>query len=440
MHFWGIPLTLAYITLFTWLITRLKHFGSQTVSRKLLVLFFFYKLVLGMTLTLIYTWYYADRSTADIYKYFDDSYHMTRALWENPVDYFKMLLGWGNDTQHFTDAYYSKMGHWFRHFEDQQYNDNHTIIRWNAVVRLFSGGYFHVHTVFMCFLSFWGIMSFYKGFALFIPARKNNLLVLLLFLFPSLNFWSAGVLKEGLLIFVLGNIFYAVCLFSTRQHKLWYYILAGFSLFVALYLKTYSLAVMFAGLSVVWLASLWQYKKLLLPLGIVVLGLALTPVLISLVKPEFHIPTFLAQKQLNFVRFSQEVKAGSMFSIGTLEPSWGSLLQLAPNAFVAGFIRPLPHETGSNPLMLLSALESALFILGIVAVFIWFEKNDKKTWSMVACAVLVVSMLSVIIGLSTVNFGSLVRYKIPYIPFLIFVFVALVNTDKIKTRFGRSVS
>src|SRR5688572_1753849 len=105
MHYWGIPLTLAYIVLFTWLITRMKHFGSATPGKKVLVLFFFYKLVLGFALTLVYTWYYPDRHTADIYKYFDDSYHMTRALWEHPADFFKMLFGIGNDSPYFHDHY-----------------------------------------------------------------------------------------------------------------------------------------------------------------------------------------------------------------------------------------------------------------------------------------------------------------------------------------------
>jgi len=437
MHYWGIPLTLAYIVLFTWLITRMKHFQTGKVGQKLLVLFFFYKLLLGTALTLLYTFYYDDRNTADIFKYFDDSYHITRALWEKPVDFFKMLFGIGNDTQYFTDTYYAKMNHWFRHYETQVYNDNHTIIRFNALVRLFSGGYFHVHTVFMCFLSFWGMVSFFKGFALFLPAHKHRVLAFALFLFPSLNFWSAGVLKEGLMIFVLGNIFYAVCLLCQRQHQFKYYVLGLFSLWVSMYLKSYALAAMGVGLAGLFLSSFFQYKKSFLVYAGVVVLMVLGLYGLTVVYPTYNIPAIIAQKQSDFTRFSQAMHSGSMFSIGELQPTWTDIVSMAPRAIVAALFRPTPFETHGNPLMLLSSLEAVLIIGGLLLSFVFFSKPHRASLSMVWCCLLVILLLSTIIGLSTVNFGSLVRYKIPVIPFMVFICLALVNIDRIKKIGGK---
>ncbi|HYG49484.1 MAG TPA: hypothetical protein VD905_01225, partial [Flavobacteriales bacterium] len=245
---WGIPLTLFYLAVLVWLVRRWKHFSHESLPKNLITVFLLYKVLLGVCLSLIYIYYYQARADADIFKYFDDSYHMTRALWEKPGDFFKMLFGIGNDTDHFTQEYYSKMNHWFRRYETQVYNDNHTMIRLNAALRLLSFGYFHVHELFFSFISFVGIMSFYKGFTLFTNENKHKILAFALFLFPSLNFWSAGALKESVLIFCLGNIFYAVCLLVQRKINVRYTILALVSLIVALFLKSYALAALAAGL------------------------------------------------------------------------------------------------------------------------------------------------------------------------------------------------
>jgi hypothetical protein len=117
-----------------------------------------------------------------------------------------MLFGIGNDTPYF-DVYYNQMNHWYREYDSNLYNDSHTIIRFNAVIRLFSMGVYNVHTVFMCFLSLLGLMAIYKTF---IPVVKEKSLLLFgaVFMMPSVLFWGSGVLKEGLLFFGLGFLVY----------------------------------------------------------------------------------------------------------------------------------------------------------------------------------------------------------------------------------------
>jgi len=83
-----------------------------------------------------------------------------------------MLLGIGNDSPYF-DAYYKEMNNWYRVFESNIYNDSHTIIRFNAAMRLFSFGYFNVHTVFMCFLSFTGLVALYRFFVRYFENKKT---------------------------------------------------------------------------------------------------------------------------------------------------------------------------------------------------------------------------------------------------------------------------
>ncbi len=196
----------AYASLFIFLIVKMKFFECEGISRRAIQGVFILKILFGILLYLVYTFYYTDRSTADIYKYFDDSKVMFDALFTKPQDYFQMLFGIGNDTPYF-DVYYNQMNHWYREYDSNLYNDSHTIIRFNAVIRLLSMGVYNVHTVFMCFLSLLGLTAIYKTF---IPVmRKKNLLLFgAVFLIPSVLFWGSGVLKEGLLFFGLGFLAY----------------------------------------------------------------------------------------------------------------------------------------------------------------------------------------------------------------------------------------
>src|SRR5690606_25791459 len=130
--------------------------AAPHVSLGTLRLLFVLKVLFGTALWAVYTYIYPDRNTADIFKYFDDSFHMYKALGERPLDYVKMLFGIGNDTPEFMQRYYGHMNNWVRQYESNLYNDAHTIIRFNAAVRLISFGEFHVHTVVAALLSMVG--------------------------------------------------------------------------------------------------------------------------------------------------------------------------------------------------------------------------------------------------------------------------------------------
>lgn len=435
---WGIPLLLAYLGLLCFFILKWKHFQDESLGKRLVFIFFFYKLFLGLCITLIYVYYYPVHNDADIFKYYDDSKEMARALWTKPVDYFKMLFGIGNDTEYFSKEYYFKMNHWFRQYETQVYNDNHTMIRLNALMRLFSFGYYHIHTLFMCFLSFFGMMSFYKGFALFTNKNKHKLLAYALFLFPSLNFWSAGVLKEGLMIFALGNIFYVVCLLCLKRLHVFNLLLGFISLIIMLFLKSYALAALGVGLTGLCLGYVFKNKMLALTyvglIGILILLL----IVLTYYYPTYNIPEIITQKQIDFTRFSQHMKSGSMFTIGELGGNWHDLIMLSPKAFITGLIRPTIIEV-RNPLMLLSGIESMLILLGLLASILFFMKPQKHQVNMLLSCLLVTVILCTIIGLATVNFGSLVRYKIPALPFVIFSCICLIDIDKIKRLLPKKI-
>jgi hypothetical protein len=108
------------------------------------------------------------------------------------------------------------------------------------------------------------------------------------------------------------------------------------------------------------------------------------------------------------------------FDIGEIDGSVGSVVSKFPVALVAGLFRPFLWDV-RNPVMLISALENSLMLLltlriflvvGPFRVFSWIGKEPLLIFSFVFAV-----FFSFSVGLTTANFGALVRYKIPSIPF-----------------------
>jgi len=173
-------------------------------------LVFLLKFGAGLSLTWIYTNYYTDRSTADLYKLFDDSKFMYEALFDKPKDFFKMISGLDNNAPYF-DHYYFKMNNWYRPYDVDYdvYYDTRTLIRLNAFVRLFSLGVFAVHTLVWCFLSLIGLCLIYKACYRYFH-EKQYWLGASVFLMPSVLCWGSGVLKEGIVFFWMGILIYSI--------------------------------------------------------------------------------------------------------------------------------------------------------------------------------------------------------------------------------------
>ncbi|MCF8465348.1 MAG: hypothetical protein K9G41_10925 [Flavobacteriales bacterium] len=251
-HLIGTVLTLGYVALFLFLIPRTKFFRIGSIPVRWFQAVFVLKVLSGFLLYLIYTYYYTDRSTADIWKYYDDGMVMFSALIHHPADYFKMLFGVMNDTPHF-GQYYDAMNHWYRPYGSSIANDTHTIIRFNAFVRLFSLGYYNVHSVvanFLGLIGLTGILHFLKQMA----PTKEKWFFAGVFLMPGMMFWASGVLKEPLLLFGLGLFLYSVMLLVNDGFSIKKVVLILLSLFFLVTVKSYALAAIGVGL-VGWLLA-----------------------------------------------------------------------------------------------------------------------------------------------------------------------------------------
>ncbi len=422
-----IVVTIAYAILFIVLIRFIPFFRLEGFHKNTIPFIFILKLLAGVTVYLVYTRFYPDRSTADIFKYFDDSKVMYNALFTKPLDYFQMLLGFHNDQPKF-EVYYNQMNYWHRVYESNIYNDSHTIIRLNALMRIFSFGYYNVHTVFMCFLSLTGLTGIYRFFADRLKDRRRLLLFAVFFL-PSVLFWGSGVLKEGLLFFGLGMLlWHTQRLIQKKKIILSVSMIAG-ALLLLLYTKFYIIMIMLPLLlTYVW-CTLTSPKLSIIKYLAVLCAFLLLGLNVHLIFPEYNFVHILVQKQHDFIALSQSVQSGSSISIQPLNDSFWSILMHTPQSLYNSMFLPWFFQGGS-PLNIIAGFENLMIII-IAGICIFCSRfRVTQTPLFWLCALFALGIFA-LTGLTTPVVGAIVRYKVPALPFLVIAFIMLIDMEKL---------
>jgi len=129
---------------------------------------------------------------------------------------------------------------------------------------------------------------------------------------------------------------------------------------------------------------------------------------------------------------------GNSFDIGTIDPSVAGMLGKAPVAIFAGLFRPTLLDV-RKPLMLISAIEN--LVLMVFMIYIMFQVGVLSfirlivSKPMILFAFVFALFFSFAVGLTTSNFGSLVRYKIPALPFFA-ASLYMIRYNRSVERFG----
>ncbi len=429
-----ILITIIYTAFFSYLIFKLKFFKIDGFPTKFMIIAFILKILGGLALIYVYTIYYKTRVNADIFKYFDDGKIIFSAFKNhNFSDYFKMITGIGGDSEHLKQ-YYENCGFWYKHFNYNLYNDNRTVIRFNAIAMLFSGGYLWVHTVFMSFLSFIGLTSIFKIFIKFLE-NKKYLLFLGIYFAPSVILWTSGVIKEGLLIFAFGQMLYHIIKILEKGIKNFSIFWLLLSIFILLISKFYVLVAAIPGIiSVIWIYKT-NFRRIYLKFTISYLIFLLIGFNTGKITDKYNATEIIATKQHDFYNFLDTIKnVGSRYEIPRLKPTAISIIKNSPEALINAFIQPSPKRINSI-MMIPAAIENYLLILLLLLAVIFgnYKKIQNKT--LFLFSVLFVFNLYIITGLTTPVIGALVRYKAPAIPFLIIVILFLIDFKNLHINF-----
>lgn len=255
-----------------------------------------------------------------------------------------------------------------------------------------------------------------------------------LLFFPTLVFWSSGMLKDAMGIYGLGcTVWAAHCLMTRRSYG--NLPLLVFGAYVVLLYRAQILPVLFLAL-LAWLLlppraegglTIWRLSNLqrilLLVFGlIVVAGITLVDSQNAL----SELPSQIEHQQ----RAMANLEGGSnLEAVAPGSSSWLGLIATSPLSLVTTLYRPFPWEA-HGVAALFGALENLVLLLLTLRAVLRLLQTGARFRSILqeplipTCLVFLV-LFGVGIGSATSNLGTVSRYRIPLIPFFAALLIIL---------------
>jgi len=421
-------LATGYTFLILAILPRISFFKLPSIPMRWLQGAFLIKVLAGIALGIIYSRYYTDRTTADTFKFFDDSRIIFNAIKENPGDFFRMMTGYHSNAPDLVKEYYVNMTAWNN--KEMFFNDNRSIIRLNVLFRFISLGNYYVHVVLLNLFSFTGLVCFYKAFVPYL-GNKQKLLFCGLVLFPSLLFWGFGMLKDSLLLFSVGL---CILSFLNLNVRFSYLNLTGLLLGIGglMLNKFYIFLLLFPGLIAYFFSrknsqnTFWIFTGTYLLFGIMVL-------MAKYISPHLDFMAILEMKRHAFEAIAISGKALHRLELPADPLTLSSFIQQIPRAFFTVLFRPFVWESDSIPVFF-SAMENLVLLLAIPLAFI-FPSGKNRNNLLLILSLFFIFSLFVLIGMITPILGAIVRYRIIAIPFILFVFIYFIDTSRLFSVF-----
>jgi hypothetical protein len=414
------------------LISVFTHFFHKALQKEALGGGYFIwglrlKILAGVVFGVLYRLYYEDGG--DTHFIFGEAVVLAEYAWISPWGYLKAMLwsDWGEARAML--------------FLTEQPRAM-LMAKIESVFCLLTGNNYWLSSFYFSIISYAGMWYLANVLATIFPKSKKAAAGAFLF-FPSVVFWSAGLSKEALLMCLLSV---SVAFFLEYQYqgrfskrRLLFVLLA----FVCIWkLKYYYAAALFPLLLAWYGASrlgrfsffenIWRQAALLLFLYGTLLGLA------TFLHPNLRFQAFVealwANQELMRLRSSPD----NLIHYQDLEATWQSYLWHSPWALFSGLFRPLPWEM-YRLVYLLPALENTLLLLlsgyqlGLLCLIFFkklpsrrgwgwfFSTYSKNTLLPLLALLLYTALLAVLLALSSPNFGTLLRYKVGFLPFFAYL-------------------
>src|SRR3954462_6566864 len=148
-----------YIALFVFIIRKYAFFRLPGITSTYTVSLFLLKIVSALLVWRVFILFYP---ASDANTFFYDGETLYATFFENKATFFKLFFGLGDTPE--LQAIREKMPIWNNSTGYFLIMDSRTMIRLNALFRFVSFGYFYIHAIIMCFLSFTGLVYLYKLF------------------------------------------------------------------------------------------------------------------------------------------------------------------------------------------------------------------------------------------------------------------------------------
>lgn len=389
------------------------------------------KIIGAIAIGLIYQFYYDGGDT------FNYHTHGSRVIWETtwdrPLDALKLMLSPGDNPELY--RYSSRIVF----FHDQS---SMVVVRLGAIADIVTFSAYSGTAVLFAFASFLGLWCLFRAFYEIFPGHMRSIAFAVLFI-PSVVFWGSGILKDTIVITCLGIMTYMTKrIFIDRNLSIVRVLLLFLAAVIVFAVKKYVLLCFVPALVLwVYLYKLSMIRSkiariLVAPMVLLIGGLSAYYAVQKIGEddPRYALGRIAetARTTAYDIGFYTGRNAGSGYSLGEQDGTFTGLLALFPQAINVALFRPYLWEA-KNPLMVFSALEAT----GLFIITLWLLLRNPRGFlrslndpSVIFCLIFSVTF-AFAVGVSTYNFGTLTRYRIPLLPFYL---IALIVVNEKSTR------
>jgi hypothetical protein len=396
-----------------------RPFLTDDITRRYFLPALTVRVIGALAVGFIYQFYYHGGDTYNFHTI--GSRYVWEAFWDSPEKGIDLLFSNGVHQGSFY-KYSSRI--YF--FSDPP---SFFVIRLATVLDLLTFSTYSATAVLFSVFSFLGAWTLFLTFYRRYPGLHRWMAFSALFI-PSVFFWGSGLLKDTIVLAALGIATYEIDrLFFRKRYSVFHIIVLLLCLYIMFSVKIYVLEA-FLPVAIIWiyLGNIQKITSLMLRIIIFPFVIVLSAFFAyySAVKigegdKRYSVETLAETARITAmdIRYFTGKDAGSGYNLGELDGTFSGMLKLAPQAVNVSLFRPYLWEV-KNVLMLLSALESTAVLL-----FILFIILKKKVWTVkafnnsdVVFTIIFSIVFAFAVGISTYNFGTLARYKIPLLPFL----------------------
>ncbi|MBF9222140.1 hypothetical protein [Hymenobacter ruricola] len=423
LNFKDLFLTPIYLGIFYLIAYSLRDKFTNVYTRPYFIRALTLKFIGAISLGLIYEFYYGGGDTSG---YFNHGTIIQSAFSDSFQAGLKLITN-SDGTSDPETIKYTRLMFWYG-----PNSAEYLISRITAFFGLLCFNTYTVIALFFAFVSFSGVWAMYLTFIKIRPQLYKELAIATLFI-PSVFFWGSGLMKDSLCLGALGWVFYAFYKGTIQKRNLFFCAVVGFlSAYFIVLVKVYILLCFLPA------ALLWIFNENSSRIKSPLVRLLAKPVLIgfggalaffaatNLTKGDekYDVDKIGARSKIvsEYLYQTSVKQNGSAYTLGEQDGTLGGMVKLVPQAIVVSLYRPFLWEV-KNPIMLLSAIEALVFLIFTLRIIIrsgLFKTLALiiSTPSLTLCFLFALSF-SGTVGVVSNNFGTLVRYKIPMIPFYV---------------------
>jgi hypothetical protein len=398
-----------------------------------------FKIIGAILFALVYEYYYGGGDTTT---YFRDSRVLSKMLFYKPLVGLSILAG--NISVENYSAF--DVNTYWPHLYMWRDPNSFTVIRYTTFFTILGSRSYIVTSILVGCFSYIGVWKLFKLFKHYYSEHVKVIAFSILFL-PSFVFWGSGIMKDT---FIVG----ASCWMTYNFFKIFispnkipinvFLLLMNF--IIMLNIKPYIIACIVPSM-LIWINQAYirsikskVVKIFLLPLIVVIISVGGYFIMINVsgsMGEYGNVDSAIEKAKLTQEDLLREDQyGGNNYDLGEIDGSFKGLLKIAPLAIYTAMYRPFLTET-NNIMMFFTAFEN--FILLLITVYILLKVPIKRIIFILShnplmqFSLVFTIVLAFGVGLASANFGALVRYKIPFIPFYystLFLIFKLAGLDK----------